>query len=68
MSSAYSLPCAYPDHGFQEDYSLAFKIPHLRVSLLCPIRSLFRIVGSSSSMDGGIRAPPLYLATSCRTG
>jgi hypothetical protein len=31
----------------------------LRASLRCPIRSLFRIVGSSSSMDGGIIAPQL---------
>ena len=54
MPSAYSLPRAYPGFGSQEDYPLTLLIPHLRVSLLCPTRSLFRIVGSSSSMDGGI--------------
>lgn len=54
MSSAYSLPRAYPGFGSQEDCPLALLIPHLHVSLLCPIRSLFRIVGSSSSIDGGI--------------
>jgi len=54
MSSAYPLPSAYPDCGSQEDLPLAFSIPHFRVSLRCPIRSLFRIVGSSSRIDGDI--------------
>ena len=40
--------------GSQEDRPLAFLIPHLRALQRCPIRSLFRIVGSSGSMDGGI--------------
>jgi len=54
MSSAYLLPGAYPDYGFQEDPLLTHKFPHLHALLLCPTRSLFRAVGSSSRMDGGI--------------
>lgn len=62
ISSAYSLPRAHPDCGFQEDCSLAFRIPHVGALLLCPIRSLFRIVGSSSSMDGGVLVPQLLVS------
>ena len=65
MSSAYSLPCAYPSFGSQEDRPLAFLIPHLRVLQRCPIRSLFRIVGSSGSMDGGIN---ILLSTTALIG
>ena len=54
MSSAYPLPVAYPDYGFQEGPLLTLWFPHFRVLLLCPTRSLFRVVGSSSRMDGGI--------------
>ena len=54
MPSAYSLPCAYPSLGSQEDRPLTLLIPHLRVLLRCPIRSLFRTVGSPGSMGGGI--------------
>jgi hypothetical protein len=71
MSSAYPLPGAYPDYGFQEDPPLAHRFPHLHALLLCPIRSLFRIVGSSSRMDGGIislLSTTALLTTSCRTG
>lgn len=54
MSSAYPLPGTYPDYGFQEDPLLARRFPHFHALLLCPTRSLFRVVGSSSRMDGGI--------------
>ncbi len=70
MSSAYPLPNTYPDYGFQEDPPLAHWFPHLHALLLCPIRSLFRIVGSSSRMDGGIislLSTTALLTTSCRT-
>ena len=62
MSSAYPLPATNPGYGSQEDPPLALWFPHFRASLLCPTRSLFRVVGSSSRMDGGItscRAPQL---------
>lgn len=54
MSSAYPLPVAYPDYGYQEGPLLTLWFPHFRALLLCPTRSLFRVVGSSSRMDGGI--------------
>jgi hypothetical protein len=57
MSSAYSLPNAYPDYGFQEGRPLTPSSPHFRALLLCPIRSLFRIVGSLGSTSGGIIRP-----------
>ena len=49
-----STTCTYPEYGFQEDPPLTHWFPHLHALLLCPIRSLFRIVGSSSRMNGGI--------------
>ena len=54
ISSAYSLPHAYPGYGYQEGFKLAFSSPHFHASLLCQIRSLFRIIGSLGSTSGGI--------------
>src|SRR4029077_2381892 len=72
LVSTYSLPRAYPDNGSQETPPLACLNPHFHALLLCLVRSLFRTIGSSSRMDGGIltscRVPQLLLATSCRTG
>ena len=70
IPSAYLLPRAHLDRDFQENPLLAFWISHVCVLLLCPIRSLFRIVGSFSRMDGGIflSSTTALLATSCRTG
>ena len=52
MPSTYLLPSTYPAYGYQEDPLLALWFPHLRALRLCPPRSLFRGVGSSSRMEG----------------
>lgn len=45
-----------PSSGYQGDLLLTLWIPHFRALLLCPIRSLFRMVCSPSSMGGFIEA------------
>jgi len=55
MPSAYQLPQAYPVFCYQENRRFTPLIPHPRVrGLLFLSASLFKIVGSSSSMDGGV--------------
>ena len=50
ISTTYYLPRVWLPGG-SSAHALA---PALCASLLCPTRSLFRVVGSSSRMDGGI--------------
>lgn len=76
ISSLRSSGLWLPEGDFSHDSSPTL----FGVSLLCPIRSLFRIVGSSSDMDGYLLIAILLFfsfrygavttlqATSCRTG